>query len=240
MKIDAGIIGGTGIGERLAQMDARPLHVPTPAGLLRGKLLQSEGKSILLVSRHSAGHKVPPHRVNYRAMALGLSQLGAKVCFSTAAVGSLRAEWPTGTFVVPNDFLDLTFRNQTLFERTVVHTDFTEAFGPKARTALLGAAAGEGVEAKDGGVYVCGNGPRYETPHEIQLMGKVGDLVGMTASTEAILMREAGIDYGCLSIVTNLAAGLSDFPLSHEEVVEEMERAGETAVRILLRAVAEA
>ena len=58
----------------------------------------------------------------------------------------------------------------------------------------------------------------------------------MTASTEAVLMREANIDYGCLAIVTNLAAGISDAPLSHNEVVEEMNRSGDRAVGVLLGA----
>lgn len=212
------------------------MHVPTSNGILRGKVIEHAGKSVMLLKRHSAGHKVPPHLVNYRSMALGLKALGVKACFATAAVGSLRPEWGAGTLVVPHDFLDLTARNVTLYDREVVHTDFSSPL--PARMHILRAAAEEGLETKDRGIYVCGNGPRYESPHEIDLYGKVGDVVGMTASTEAIVMREAGVDYGCLAVVTNLACGIADQPLSHEEVVEEMERSGEKAVRILLRAVA--
>ena len=72
MHIDVGIIGGTGIGERLLELAQRPVHIPTPYGVLRGKLLDVDERSVLLISRHSAGHKVPPHKVNYRAMAAGL------------------------------------------------------------------------------------------------------------------------------------------------------------------------
>lgn len=236
MTVDAAIIGGTGVGERLGTLGGRLLHVPTAHGVLRGKVIEHAGKSVMLLKRHSAGHKVPPHLVNYRSMALGLKALGVKACFATAAVGSLRPEWGAGTLVVPHDFLDLTARNVTLYDREVVHTDFSSPL--PARKHILRAASDEGLEAKDQGIYVCGNGPRYESPHEIDLYGKVGDVVGMTASTEAIVMREAGVDYGCLAVVTNLACGIADQPLSHEEVVEEMERSGEKAVRILLRAVA--
>ena len=239
MTIDVGIIGGTGIGERLAALGGKPVHVPTSAGMLRGRLLDYDGVELLLIRRHSAGHKVPPHRVNYAAMALGLKQLGAKACLSTAAVGSVRPEWGPGTLVNCSDFVDLTARNPTLFDRTVAHTDFTEPFSAMAREAIQSASAQVGIPVEPSGIYICGNGPRYETPHEIQLFRHLGDLVGMTASSEAILMREAGVPYACLAVATNLAAGISANPLSHEEVVEEMRRSGESAVKIILAAAKE-
>ena len=237
MLVDVGIIGGTGIGDRLLKLGGTPLAVPTSAGILKGRLLFHEGVSVFLIGRHSAGHKVPPHHVNFRAMALGMKQLGVKGCLATAAVGSLRRDWPAGTMVACSDFLDLTYRNLTLFDREVVHRDFTDPFGPRSRKAILASAADLGNTVLPEGVYLGANGPRYETPVEIDLYKNFkADLVGMTASSEAILMREAEVDYGCLAIVTNLAAGISDEPLSHEEVVEEMNRSGERAVNILLAA----
>jgi 5'-methylthioadenosine phosphorylase len=206
-------------------------------GTLRGRLIDIEGRAAFLISRHSAGHKMPPHKVNYAAMAVGLMQLGAKACLATAAVGSLRAEWGPGTFVVCSDFIDLTGRNLTLYNERVVHRDFTAPFAERARQALLDASTDLAKKAESKGVYVCGNGPRYETPHEIELYANMGDVIGMTAASEAILMREAEIDYACLAIVTNLAAGISATPLNHQEVVEEMERSGEIAVEVLKRAV---
>lgn len=237
VRVDVGIIGGTGIGERLLDFGGEPLHVPTAVGVLRGRLINAEGVSVFVVSRHSAGHKVPPHKVNYAAMAHGMKAIGAKGCLSTAAVGSLRREWGPGTLVACSDFLDLTARSLTLFDQTVIHRDFTDPFGVPTRRALLHAAQELGESVEDGGVYLCANGPRYETPHEIDLYRTMGaDLVGMTAASEAILMREAEVDYACLAIVTNLAAGISETPLDHQEVVDEMKRSGERAVRILLSA----
>jgi 5'-methylthioadenosine phosphorylase len=237
MRVDAGIIGGTGIGERLVALPGRSLNIPTAAGFLRGRLVELNGKNILAMSRHSAGHKMPPHKVIYTAMALALQALGARACFATAAVGSLRSEWGPGTLVACSDFLDFTGRFPTLYDRAVVHTDFSQPF--PARAHLLRAAEDVGTKIEDGGIYVCGNGPRYETPEEIKLYaGFGGHLVGMTAASEAILMHEAGIDYGCLAIVTNFASGIAEAPLSHQEVVEEMERSGDVAMRILTEAVA--
>lgn len=237
MRIDAALIGGTGVGHRLAALGGRPIHVPTAFGMARGRLLGYRGKQILVLQRHGPGHRVPPHRINYHALAAAVRQLGARACFSTAATGGLRDDWPCGTMAVCSDFVDVTARNATLFDRSVVHTDFSHPFGESARSALLAAAKEQGIAVQDGGIYVNGNGPRYETPYEIQLYRRLGgDVVGMTAATEAILMGEAGVPYACLAVVTNLAAGLAGVPLSHEEVVEEMERSGERAVALLLGA----
>lgn len=237
MRIDIGLIGGTGIGDRLSSLAQSPVHVPTAEGLMRGKSLALDGRNLVVVSRHGPGHKLPPHLINYKAMALGLKALGATVCFSTAAVGSLREEWPSGTLAACFDFLDLSGRNVTLFDRAVVHTDFSTPFGVRARKALSEAAKAKGIKLEEC-VYLCANGPRYETPGEIRLYRQLGaDVVGMTAATEAVVMREAGIDYCCLAVVTNAAAGISSRALSHEEVVWEMNRRGDEIVDLLLEAV---
>jgi purine nucleoside phosphorylase len=87
-----------------------------------------------------------------------------------------------------------------------------------------------------GGIYINANGPRYETPNEIRLLENVGNLIGMTAASEAIVMREAGVEYGCLGIVSNLAAGLEDVPLSHHDVVEQMKKSGAAAIEVFVAA----
>src|SRR5580700_6582563 len=135
MQVDVGIIGGTGIGDRLLKFGGVALHVPTAAGLLRGRYVQINGLNLFLIGRHSAGHKVPPHKVNYKAMALGMKALGVKACLSTAAVGSLRRDWPAGSLAVCCDFLDVTGRHQTLYDRKVVHRDFSDPFGPNSVAA---------------------------------------------------------------------------------------------------------
>lgn len=235
MKFDVAIIGGTGVGKRLLELGGKPVHIPTPEGTIRGRHLEYQGVDILLLSRHSKGHKVPPHRVNYVGMATALQQLGIQYCLASAAVGSLNREWGPGTFVACSDFLDFTFRNTTMFDATVEHTDFTYPFSPKVRELFISEAGKLNKGIEHHGVYLGGNGPRYETPKEITLYKQLGaDLVGMTASSEAIVMQEAGVQYGCLAIVTNLAAGISETTLSHQEVEDEMNRSGATAVQILL------
>lgn len=199
--------------------------------------IDSEGHTLYLIQRHGLGHKTPPHSVNYKAMALGLSELRVECCLSTAAVGSLREDWGPRTLAVCSDFIDLTGRNLTLFERDVIHTDFSHPFGPRSRAALLTAAQESGAQVRSEAVYLGNNGPRYETPAEIRMDRMLGaDVVGMTATSEAILMREAGVDYGCLAVVTNLAAGISPTELHHGEVVDIMNEMGDAIVRLLLGA----
>lgn len=235
MEIRAAIVGGTGIGSRLAAMPGCAFARPTSAGLLRGRLIDVRGGVVLAVQRHQAGHRVPPHRVNYAALALGLAALRVPVCFSTAAVGSLRPDWGPGRFAVCSDLYDATSRRATLHDRDVRHADLMEPFEPSARKALLDAASGE---AHDGAVYVCSDGPRYESPAEIHALRTLGgDVVGMTAGTEAILLREAGVPYACLAVVTNFASGLEAGTLDHGDVEQAMYASGARALEILLAAV---
>lgn len=237
MKADFAIVAGTGIAPRLQSFGGTPVFVPTPFGGARGKIATIGGAKVFLVQRHGSGHTTPPHGINYRAIASALKQMGVRACFSTAACGSLRTDWKQGTLAVCADFVDLTGRNLTLFERGVRHTAFSPGFAGPARRLLLEAAAAEGIPIRDGGTYVGMNGPRYETPAEVAMIAKVGDLVGMTASSEAVAMGEADVPYACLAVVTNLAAGLEDAPPVHEAVVDQMNASGEDVVRILVRAV---
>jgi 5'-methylthioadenosine phosphorylase len=219
------------------QLPGSPVHLPTHLGTIRGRSVEFEGVSLLLLSRHSAGHKVPPHKVNYAGMALALRQQGVPYCMSSAAVGSLNAEFTPGTLVCCSDFLDFTFRNITMFSETVKHTDFSHPFSPAVREAMQRAASDKALDLQPSGTYLAGNGPRYETPAEIEMYAKLGaDLVGMTATSEAIVMREAGIEYGCLAVVSNMAAGISPNELSHQEVEDQMKISGEDAIAILLGA----
>ncbi|RYG71773.1 S-methyl-5'-thioadenosine phosphorylase, partial [bacterium] len=98
-------------------------------------------------------------------------------------------------------------------------------------------ASERGLELKDGGVYLNLNGPRYETPREVRTFGTFGaDVVGMTAGTEAVVMRETGVPYALVAVVTNLGTGLSATDLHHGEVEDVMKARGGDVVNLLLGA----
>ena len=98
-----------------------------------------------------------------------------------------------------------------LFRSKVEHIDFSEPYSASLRAAVLGAAKRAGIAVVDGGCYGATQGPRLETRAEIARMKRDGcDLVGMTGMPEAALARELGVDYACLALVANWAAGCGD------------------------------
>lgn len=229
------IVAGTGVAQHFRGR-GRTLNVPTRHGLVTFESLD-DPFGVLLLRRHGAGHLVPPHRANYVAFAEACARLGLAGCYGTAAVGSLRTDWPVGTLVACSDFIDATHRRTTRFEHDVRHTDFTTPFDTRLRHHLIESGMEANLPVQDTGVYVCTDGPRYETPAEVAMYRTLGgDVVGMTAGSEAIAMREAGVPYATLAIVTNLASGLSASLLSHGEVEAAMKGAMEGIANILLRA----
>lgn len=223
------LIGGTGVQQL-------PGWVPSIEHCYEGEVYLWEGtlhgEPALLLPRHSKGHKVPPHRIPHARHVQLLKELGVQAVLATAAVGSLRPDWTSGTLAVLSDFLDFTRAVNTLYDDTVVHTDFSEPFSPLLRARLLQAAEELGLTVQPQAVYVCVPGPRYETPAEIRMFRQLGgDVIGMTVVPEAVLCREAGIHYAAVAVVTNLGTGLSERPLTHDEVTQVMEEATATLAR---------
>jgi 5'-methylthioadenosine phosphorylase len=121
----------------------------------------------------------------------------------------------------------------------VEHRDFTEPFSDQLRQTVLKAAQERGVSVASGGIYANMNGPRYETPQEVKTAAILGaNLVGMTAGSEAVVMRELKVPYACVCVVTNAAAGIEDGPLDHQDVVAVMEQKGKTLLSLLLESAA--
>ena len=144
----------------------------------------------------------------------------------TNASGSLRREWPPGTPVLIRDHINLT--GQSPLEGATF-IDMSEAYSSKLRDL-----AREVTPDIPEGVYVQFRGPQYETPAEVKMAGTLGgDLVGMSTVLETIAAREAGLNVLGISLSTNLAAGVSPEPLSHDEVVAAGKAALPTLVELL-------
>lgn len=144
---------------------------------------------------------------------------GASTIVLTNGCGGLNPAWAPGTPVLISDHINLT-ATSPLEGATFV--DLTDLYSSRLR------AIARRVNASlDEGVYVQFPGPHYETPAEVQMAGRIGgDLVGMSTSLEAIAARHAGLEVLGISLVTNLAAGISPVPLSHAEVLEAGAAAG--------------
>lgn len=241
MNFAGGLILGSGMGPILEKLGGTSLHVPTRLGMAKGKAIElAPGVTILALSRHSSGHKVPPHHVNYGANALAMAKLGIRNCLASAAVGSLRPTLVPGTLGICGGMIDLTFRNTTLFTDTVQHTPINHPYSAKLQQLLLQSAQSNQVPIEQGLTYIGLNGPRYETPQEINWLSSIGgDVVGMTSSSEAIVFAETGIEYGCLAAITNLGAGLSEVAPNHEEVIENMNLMGQNLYTVVRSAFIE-
>lgn len=138
---------------------------------------------------------------------------GCEAIVLTNGCGGLNPAWAPGTPVLIRDHINLTGRSPIVGARFV---DLTDLYSPRLR-----AAAKELDPSLDEGVYVQFPGPHYETPAEVKYAGIIGgDLVGMSTTLEAIAGRDAGMEVLGISLVTNLAAGISDQPLNHDEVLE--------------------
>ena len=218
-----GIITGTGVTERFDL--SGPKTVRTRFGL--ASVFSQEGGDYVVLPRHGAAHKSPPHRINYRADIAALAQLGVREIIATSAVGSMNQGFRVGELGVVDQFLDFTKgRQSTFFEDKVVHTDMTHPYSGRLNLELSVAAKRIGARLHKHLVYVCAEGPRFESAAEIKMFKILGgDVVGMTGVPEVVLANEMKLEYASVVIATNWAAGMQP-KVSHEEVLRVMKKSG--------------
>jgi len=233
MSIDLALIGGTGLYEFPGLEEVERRNGRTPYGEPSGEIVCGSlgGRRLAFLARHGAGHLVAPHRVNYRANLHALHALGVRRIVGVNAVGGIRADMRPRVIAVPDQLIDYTHGRLTSFSDVegakVVHVDFSEPYSADLRRDLLAAARRSGIAVVDGGCYGATQGPRLETRAEIARMRRDGcDLVGMTGMPEAALARELGVEYACLALVANWAAGCGDeASISLDEIFANLEAA---------------
>jgi 5'-methylthioadenosine phosphorylase len=239
-KTILGIIGGSGVYD-IAMENARWQPVETPWGAPSDdvRMGEIEGLPVVFLPRHGRGHFYSPSSINYRANIAALKQLGITDLVSLSAVGSLKAELPPGTFVLPDQFIDRTFRRETSFFGTgcVAHVPFGEPVSPVLADAVEKALRDEVVVHRRGGTLVVMEGPQFSTRAESELHRSWGaSLIGMTAMPEAKLAREAEICYCNLAMVTDFDAWHPHHDaVDVSQVVQVMKSNVELAKRFVLR-----
>lgn len=221
---EIGVFGGSGFYALLD--DAEEVTVDTPYGTPSAPVTIGTigGRRVAFLPRHGRDHEFPPHGVPYRANVWAMKELGVTRLFAPSAAGSLRREIAPRTFVVSDQALDMTKgRASTFYDGpTTVHVGFADPYCPAMRTALVEAAAGLGIEHRDGGTMVVIEGPRFSTRAESKMFAQMGgDVIGMTQFPEVTLARELELCFANVALVTDYDVGVDDIPpVSHAEVLK--------------------
>src|SRR5579862_4595596 len=203
-----GIIGGSGLYSMPGFQASDEIVIDTPFGKPSDNLHVGTlaGRRVAFLARHGRGHRISPSEINFRANIYAMKSLGVSRIVSLSAVGSLKEEHKPLDFVLPDQFFDRTRgRISTFFgEGLVAHISFADPICPQLAKVVQGAATGVGVNAKNGGTYLCMEGPAFSTKAESNIYRSWGmDVIGMTNLQEAKLAREAEICYSTVAMVTD-------------------------------------
>jgi 5'-methylthioadenosine phosphorylase len=240
-KAKIAVIGGTGF-EKMFK-GAEQIRLGTPYGIAPPiSVGRVDDKEVVFLPRHGPDHSIPPHKINYRANVYALYELNVQRIIAVNAVGAINSNYKPGDIVVPHDFIDFTKLRTTTFydEAPVTHIDVSQPYCPEIRKFLIENSRKFGRRVWDRAVLACTEGPRFETPAEIEMFRRLGcDVVGMTGIPEAVLARELEICYATVCFVSNMAAGMQERLTPHEvskvskEITPIMEQVLIETVRVL-------
>ena len=210
-----GVIGGSGVYHFPGLEDLREKAISTPWGnpsdtLRFGRIGPTDA---VFLARHGRGHRFSPSTINYRANIDALKRAGVTDIIALSACGSFHRELYPGVFVMVDQFIDRTYLRQSSFfgSGCVAHVSMAHPIAPLLRRRLFTAAEAEGIPCREGGTYVCMEGPQFSSLAESLLyQAQAADVIGMTGATEAKLAREAEISYATVAMVT-------DYDCWHEE-----------------------
>lgn len=204
-----GIIGGSGVYDMPLDEDRGFQEISTQWGAPSDQLRLGTlaGVEVVFIPRHARGHKIPPHKINYRANIAALKQAGVSDIISLAACGSFKKELAAGHFVIPAQFIDRTSasRAKSFFDEGVtVHTPFADPVSARLGQFLAHALDKAGLTYHQEATYLAMEGPQFSTRAESKLHKSWGvDVIGMTNMPEAKLAREAELPYATLAMVTD-------------------------------------
>jgi 5'-methylthioadenosine phosphorylase len=218
-----GIIGGSGLYKMEGMTGVEKVEVGTPFGepsdaIVLGNL---DGVKVAFLPRHGEGHRISPSELPAKANIYALKSLGVERIISVSAVGSLKEEIEPLNVVIPDQLIDATKgRANTFFTDGIVgHVSLAEPFCPVLSQLSFKASTKAGAKVHQGGTYLVVEGPQFSTKAESQLYRSWNaDVIGMTASPEAKLAREAEICYATLALVTDYDC----WHPSYESVTTEM------------------
>jgi 5'-methylthioadenosine phosphorylase len=211
-----GVIGGSGFYQMNGLDKVEMMELETPFGRPSDPFYQGRigNIEVVFLARHGRGHRLLPSEINFRANVFGMKQIGVTHLVSVSTAGSLKEEIHPGELVIPDQFIDRTFkRPETFFgDGIVVHVSLADPVCANLARDLASAARRGGTTIHDNGTYLCMEGPQFSTRAESNLFRSFGaSVISMTAMQEARLAREAEMCYAALVLVT-------DYDCWHESV----------------------
>lgn len=243
-NISIAIIGGSGLYGMSGLEDTKEYDLDTPFGKPSAPIVAGtlEGTRIAFLARHGIGHHIMPTEVPYRANIYALKSLGVERVISISACGSLREEYAPGHIVIPDDIFDFTKdRIRTFFgDGLVAHVGVANPFCGELSDQVEAAVRSTGATTHRGGMFITIEGPRFSTKVESNTFRAWGmSLVGMTASPEAFLAREAEMCYSTMAHVTDYDVWHeSEAPVTVDMVIQILNKNtqfAQDAIRNLVR-----
>jgi 5'-methylthioadenosine phosphorylase len=241
-QVTLAIIGGSGLYSMAGLSDTHELNVDTPFGKTSAPIIAGtlEGHPVAFLARHGIGHHIAPSEVPYRANIFALKSIGVQRIVSISACGSLQEQFAPGHIVIPDQIYDNTHaRTRSFFgEGFVAHISVADPFCRDLSDQLEAAVRSAGGTMHRGGSFITIEGPRFSTKAESNIYRSWGiSIIGMTASPEAFLAREAEICYATMAHVTDYDVWhVSEAPVTVEMVIQTLNQntaVAQKAIRIL-------
>lgn len=239
-----GVIGGSGLYQMKDLKIVKKVAVKTPFGAPSDRIVIGElsGSRVAFLPRHGLGHAIPPSEINFRANIFAMKKIGVERIISVSAVGSMKEEIEPGHIVIPDQFIDRTYRRiSTFFTKGIVgHVGLADPICPELAKTVAQATRKAGAHVHEGGTYICIEGPQFSTRAESKLYRQWGvDVIGMTNVTEAKLAREAGICYSTVALATDYDCWhVGEEAVTVEAVLEIMHKNVAMAQAVVKEAVA--
>jgi 5'-methylthioadenosine phosphorylase len=245
-QVTLAIIGGSGLYAMPGLHETREYNVDTPFGKTSAPIVVGtlEGQRLAFLARHGIGHHITPSEVPYRANIYALKSLGVQRIISVSACGSLKEDLSPGHVVVPDQIYDNTHgRARSFFgEGLVAHISVASPFCPETSAILETAVREAGGTVHSGGTFITIEGPRFSTKGESMTYRAWGmSIIGMTASPEAFLAREAEICYATMAHITDYDVWHeSEAPVTVDMVIQTLHKntsLAQEAVRRLVKSL---
>ena len=234
-----GILGGSGLYDLELLDDAQEIEIDTPWGPPSGPLTIGlvHGVRFVFLPRHGRGHVIAPAAINVRANIDALKRAGCTDLLAISAVGSLREALEPGRFVAVDQIVDHTHQRERSFfgAGLVAHVSVADPVCPRLSALAADAAEAAGAPVTRGATYVAIEGPQFSTRAESRLFRAWGcDVIGMTASPEYRLAREAELPYALVAMVTDYDGWRDDIEaVDAAEIIGRLHGNAATARRLI-------